>query len=47
MFVSIKDESKIEDHLSYISCVNESYVGELLTKMHSCLWLFDFHDLQE
>jgi len=25
----------IEDHLSYISCVSESYVEELLTKMHS------------
>jgi hypothetical protein len=43
----MKDSSGIEDHLSYICYVGESYVEELLTRMHFCLCLLDFHDLQE
>jgi hypothetical protein len=34
-----------EDHLSYILCAREGCEEELLTKMHSYLWLLDFHDL--
>ncbi len=43
----MSDERLVDDdHLSYILYVSESYVEELLTKMHSCLCLLDFHDLQ-
>ena len=38
-------QTEIEGHLSHIHCVSESYAEELLTQMHSYLWLFDFHDL--
>ena len=35
----MKDESEIEDHLRHIRCVSESYVEELLTKIHLYLFL--------
>jgi hypothetical protein len=39
------DSPDIEGHLRYIHYVRESCVDGLLTKMHSYLWLLDFHDL--
>lgn len=39
------DSSHNEGQLRYIRYVNESYGEGLLTKMHSYLWLLDFHDL--
>jgi hypothetical protein len=42
-----KDLSHLEGHLRYIHYVRESCVEGLLTRMHSSLWLLDFHDLEE
>ncbi len=36
----------MKGHLRDIRYAGESCVEELLTRMHSCLWLFDFHDLR-